>query len=139
MEVKIRYLEGQKFIAEASGHKIIIDQPKEKGGSDEGMNPLELFLSALGSCAAFYAKNYCKNASIDTKNLEVNVSSILTTEKPFRFQDIDIRISLGQDIKEREKALISFVENCPVRNTIKASPKVNFMLSRSKTLPLGQE
>lgn len=128
MEVKIKYLEGQKFIAEASGHKIIIDQPKEKGGADEGMNPLGLFLSALGSCAAFYAKNYCKNASIDTKNLEVSVSSNLSADKPFRFQDIDVKISLCNDIGERKDALIGFVENCPVHNTLKASPNVNFII-----------
>lgn len=128
MEVKIKYLGGHKFIAEASGRKLIIDQPKEKCGSDEGMSPLEIFLTALGSCAGVYAQRYCQNAGIEAKDLEVSVSSSLTKDLPLRFQDIDVKISLSEDIAERKKALLSFVNNCPVHNTLKSNPNVNFVV-----------
>lgn len=127
MEVKIKYLGGQKFLCESRHHKLIIDQPVEKGGEDEGMNPLEIFLVALGGCAGVYAKNYCQKAGINTDNLELNISSSLTAEKPSRFQDISVRISLGQDIAERKNALLQFAGNCPVHNTIKSNPKVSFI------------
>lgn len=128
MEVKIRYLEGHKFEAESRRHKIIIDQPKEKGGSDEGFNPLEVFLASVGSCAAFYAKMYCQNAGIDAANLEVNVSSSLTADKPLRFQDIEVKLNLGRDIAERKNALLSFAANCPVHNTVKAAANIRFII-----------
>lgn len=128
MEVKIKYLEGQKFIAESRGHKIIIDQPKDKGGSDDGLSPLEVFLAAVGSCAGFYAKMYCQNAGIDAGNLEVNVSSSLTADKPIRFQDIEVKLYLGKDIAERKSALLSFVANCPVHNTVKAATNIKFII-----------
>ncbi len=128
MEIKIKYLGGQKFQAESAGHKLIIDQPKEKGGSDEGMNPLEVFLSALAGCAGVYAKMYCQNANIDTKNLQVSVVSALAQDKPLRFQDIQVKISLGVDIGKRKPALLNFVKNCPVHNTLKANTSVEFII-----------
>lgn len=128
MEIKIKYLGGKKFLAQCRQHKLIIDQPLEKGGEDLGMSPLELFLSALGSCTAVYAKTYCQGAGIDADNLEVNISSNLTADKPVRFKDISIGISLGVDIAERKNALLQFVSNCPVHNTIKANPEVKFVV-----------
>ncbi len=128
MEVKVKYLSQQKFLAETPNHKIIIDQPKEKGGADEGMNPLEVFLAALGSCAGFYAKNYCQNSGIEAKGLEVTVSSSLTPDKPMRFQDIEVKISLGSDIADRKNPLLAFVKNCPVHNTIKSNPDIQFII-----------
>ena len=53
-------------------HQFAIDQPKEKGGSDLGMNSSEIFLSSLGSCIAFYTKRYCQGANIDPSGLIVD-------------------------------------------------------------------
>lgn len=128
MQVKIKYLDGQRFIVEARNHRMIIDQPTDKGGTDEGMNPLEIFLSALGSCVGMYTKLYCQNAGIEIKDLELSISSNLTTEKPLRFQEIDVKISLEEDIEERKQALLNFVNNCPVHNTIKSNPQVKITI-----------
>jgi len=128
MEVKVRYLDGQKFQVESGQHMMLIDQPKEKGGSDQGMSPLEAFLSALGSCVGVYAKMYCQNAGIDTQNLEVSVTASLTSDRPLRFQDIKIKISPGVDLGDRKSALLSFVKNCPVHNTLKANSSVEFTI-----------
>ncbi len=128
MEVKAKYIGQQKFIAQTQNHKIIIDQPKDKGGTDEGMNPLEVFLAALASCAGFYAKNYCQNSGIETKDLEITVSSSLASDKPMRFQDIKVKISLGDNIADRKDPLLAFVKNCPVHNTIKSNPVIQFII-----------
>lgn len=38
--------------------EITIDEPKELGGTDTGMNPVELVLCALGACQAIVARVY---------------------------------------------------------------------------------
>jgi uncharacterized OsmC-like protein len=81
-------------------------------------------LAALGSCSAVFAKIYCQNAGIDPKDLEINISSALSKEAPFKFQDIDIKISVGQDIADRKQALLNFVANCPVSHTVKSNPNI---------------
>jgi len=128
MEVKIKYLGGQKFSALCRQHEIIIDQPKEKGGTDQGMNPLEVLLVALGSCTGVYAKTYCQSSGVETKDLEISVSSSLTKEAPFRFKDISVKINLGQDIAERKGALRNFINNCPVGSTLRNSPNIDFVI-----------
>ena len=128
MEVTVKYIDNQKFIAQAGSHQLVIDQAKEKGGNDEGMNPLETFLVSLAACAGVYAKSYCQSAGIDTKDLTISVTSELSLDPPKRFKDIQVKISLGQDIGDREKALLNFVKNCPVHNTLAGKPEVNFSL-----------
>lgn len=124
MKVQIKYQEGSRFIAQARTHQFTIDQPKEKGGSDSGMNPLEVFMSSLGSCVAFYARKYCKDTNIDPSGLVVDVESELSQDRPFRFKDIKVTISLGQDIGNKRESLLKFVSNCPIHNTIASHPNV---------------
>ena len=62
MEVNISHRENVKFTIHSRSHSIICDQPKENGGEDSGMTPPELLLASLGSCAAFYAMQYLKDA-----------------------------------------------------------------------------
>ena len=42
-----------------------MDEPKELGGSDTGMNPVEMLLCALGSCQAIVAKSFATAHGID--------------------------------------------------------------------------
>ena len=61
MELKVAYRSGKKFVVTCRGKQIIIDQPVESGGNDEGMSPPETFIASVGSCMGVYVLNYCKN------------------------------------------------------------------------------
>ena len=130
MEVTIRYVDNQKFIAQAGKHQLVIDQPKEKGGDDAGMTPLEIFLASLGACAGVYASSYCKNAQIDSRNLKISVNSELCPDAPKRFKEIKVSIDLGQPVGERKEALLNFVKNCPVHHTLAGAPSMEFSISK---------
>jgi len=60
MEVHVEHLGAVQFEIKARQHTIACDQPEALGGFDEGMTPPELLLSALASCAAYYAVAYLK-------------------------------------------------------------------------------
>lgn len=128
MKVQVKYQEGEKFIAQVKSHQIVVDQPKEKGGTDMGMNPLEIFLSSLGSCVAVYAKRYCQGAKIDISGLAIEVESELSQDKPIRFKDIKVKINLSQDIGDKKESLIRFVRNCPIHNSITGQPNIEIGL-----------
>lgn len=128
MKVQIKYEDGAKFIAQARTHQFNIDQPKDKGGSDSGMSPLEVFLSSLGSCVAVYAKRYCQDTNIDATDLTVEVDSELSQDRPFRFKDIKIKILLSQDVGTRKESLLKFAKNCPIHNTIAGQPNIEISL-----------
>lgn len=124
MKVQIKYKEGVKFVAQARTHQFNIDQPKEKGGSDSGMNPSECFLVSLGGCVAFYARKYCKDTNIDPTGLAVTVDADFSQNRPYRFENIKIKISLNQDLGKRKDSFLRFVKNCPIHNTILGQPNI---------------
>lgn len=128
MNIQIRYQEGEKFITQTRQHQFNIDQPKEKGGSDLGMNPLGVFLSAVGSCIAVYAKRYCQGAKLDYSKLAVDIESQLSQDKPIRLKDIKVKIGLGYDIGSKKEPLLQFVKNCPIHNTISNKPEVEIRI-----------
>ena len=128
MEVRVKYEDGTKFTAEARTHQFNIDQPKEKGGSDSGMKPLEVFLASLGSCIPVYAKKYCKDTNVDTSGLSVEVDAELGPDRPFMLKDIKIKIILNKDLGPRKESLLKFVKNCPIHNTIMGNPNIEITI-----------
>ena len=60
MDVHVEHIGAVQFEIKARQHVIACDQPEALGGFDEGMTPPELLLSALASCAAYYAVAYLR-------------------------------------------------------------------------------
>jgi uncharacterized OsmC-like protein len=75
LEAEINYLDGTRFRVISRGHEIICDQPADNGGSDSGVTPPELLLASLGSCAAYYAKEYLRVRNMLAIGLSVTVTS----------------------------------------------------------------
>lgn len=129
MKVVIQYEQKKKFIATSKRHRIVIDLPKEKGGDDSGMSPLEAFLASLGSCVGVYAQHYCEGAHINATGLTVEVIAELGKEKPVMFRDIKVNVKLDCEIGDRKEAVLRFIRNCPIHNTIHNGAQVDMALS----------
>ena len=65
---------------EVRGHKILVDEPENLGGSDKGANPVELVLTALGACQSIVARTYAKKFDIDLQNFWVELEGDLDTD-----------------------------------------------------------
>lgn len=113
--------------AEVRGHKIIIDEPKNLGGTDKGMNPVELLLSALGACQSIVARTYAKKFEIDLQNFWVEVEGDLDTDGFLGKSDVrpgfqTIRCTFHIETtspQEKIEAYKEYIESrCPVADTI---------------------
>jgi uncharacterized OsmC-like protein len=113
--------------AEARSHKIIIDEPKNLGGTDKGMNPVELLLSALGACQSIVARTYAKKFDIDLQNFWVEVEGDIDSDgflgKPGvrpGFQTIRYTFHIETTASEEKiEAYKEYIEaHCPVGDTI---------------------
>nr|WP_223814532.1 OsmC family protein [Thermoanaerobacterium thermosaccharolyticum] len=51
--------EGLAVESEVRGFKMLLDEPKEMGGTNKGMNPVEALLCALGSCQTIVEESQC--------------------------------------------------------------------------------
>jgi putative redox protein len=75
MEILVRYTDGVRFEASARGHVVECDQPVQNGGSDRGMTPPEFLLTALGTCAGYYAAEYLRTRGLPVAGLQVRISA----------------------------------------------------------------
>jgi uncharacterized OsmC-like protein len=125
LEVEVKLLEDQRFEVNAlkSGAKAYMDTKRE-GYTPCAPNPSELFLASLGGCVLYYAWRYLSNAGIEFKELSVKVSGEWAKE-PLMLKDIKVEISTNAELGNRKEALLRFVHNCPIHNTIINTQKIN--------------
>jgi len=69
--------QGMAVESEARGFKIIADEPPALGGNDQGMNPVEMQLCALGSCMAIVASFFAKQNDVDLLGFRVDLEGDL--------------------------------------------------------------
>ncbi|MGN7403121.1 OsmC family protein [Cytobacillus praedii] len=137
--------QGVQVKAKSRNFEIIIDEPKELGGTDTGMNPVELTLSALGACQAIVARVYARKFKIEFDDLWIDVEGDLDTDGFLNksdvrrgYSDIRFNIHIATDApREKVEEFVAFIEKtCPVGDTI-ANPvnlKLNeIILEPSKT------
>lgn len=123
MEVRIRHGAGKQTSAYARFHRLVSDQPFEEGGSDAGMTPPELMLSALGCCAAHYAAEYLRARHQSFDDLEIRVSAA-KGERPARLVDIRIVVNAPGLSAGTKKGLIRAVDACLLHRTLANPPAI---------------
>ena len=104
------------FTVRSADYEFLIDSRKGKG-----ITPPAVLLASLGSCIGVYLRKYAEGAKIELGGFGIKVQAEFSKEPPIRFKDIDISIDLkGFKMDERRKAaLIEFIKDCPVHNTLK--------------------
>lgn len=127
MEVQVRHLGQVKFEASARGHRVLCDQPTENGGTDGGMTPPEFLLSALATCAGYYAAEYLKTRSLPAEGLEVRVSAE-KLKHPFRLGDFRIEVTAPGLPPEHEAGLKRAVDTCLILHTLQNPPAVETVI-----------
>ncbi|RUT35911.1 OsmC family peroxiredoxin [Paenibacillus zeisoli] len=115
--------------------ELTIDEPKSLGGTDTGMNPVEVLLGSLGACQSIVARVYASKFGVKLDDFRVEVEGDLDLDGFFDKSDVrpgysDIRYTFRiktDSPKEKVDEFIHFLESkCPVGDTI-ANP-VNLKL-----------
>jgi putative redox protein len=97
---------------------------------NSGITPPDALLAGLGSCIGVYIRKYAEGAGLALSKFSVGVEAELSTDSPVRFKVIKVSIDLqGFPLDERrQKALLEFIKNCPVGNTLKSNPVIETTL-----------
>ncbi len=124
-QAEITHNQELSFTAKTGESEFVIDA---KG---KGLTPLDAFLAGLGSCIGVYIRKYTEGSKLDLTNFKINVSAQLSKEPPLSFRQIFVAIDLKacRLDERRQRALVEFIKNCPVHNTLKGSPEVEFKIS----------
>jgi uncharacterized OsmC-like protein len=71
------YCEGEARRGEARGFKVAVDEPKELGGTDIAMNPVELLLCSLGGCMSICAAAFARGCGVELEGFRVELEGDL--------------------------------------------------------------
>ncbi len=117
---------GYAFLVKSRDYEFVVDI---KG---KGITPPDTFLAGLGSCVGVYARKYAEGAGLDLGEFTVNVEAEFDPKPPVSFRRIDVGIDLkGAKIDDlRQKALVDFVNKCPIKATLDGKPAVAIKISR---------
>jgi uncharacterized OsmC-like protein len=119
--------EGVKVDVQARNFHITIDEPPALGGTDAGMNPVELVLGALGACQSIVARSYSHKFGVELEDFRVELEGDLDTDGFMNKSDVrrgysDIRYTYyikSPSPKENIQALADFIaKTCPVDDTL---------------------
>ena len=133
MEVSIRYRGNVRFEAVARGHRVISDQPPANGGEDGGMTPPELLLSALGTCAGYYAAQYLKARSLPADGIEIHVAADKALQ-PARLAQFRIEVAVPGLDAAHEAGILRAVKACLVHHTLLHAPAIETVLKTDDTV-----
>ncbi|MDI3323005.1 OsmC family protein [Pontibacterium granulatum] len=124
--------------ADIRDHKVVIDQPVNAGGSNEGPTPLEYFLFSLAGCIASIARIAAMQQKIEFRGMELKVDATLNpagllgkdTDDRVGFQTISVGASIDADLSEEEKKafLDAVCDRCPLHDNIKLETHVDHLL-----------
>jgi uncharacterized OsmC-like protein len=129
----------------ARDHCIIIDEPTDRGGTDAGMNPVELLLSSVASCMVLTLSIYSEAMGVKAQDIEVRVEGDLNSAgmkgsarvRP-GFNKIRLFISAKTDVKPEvfQQVVDLAALRCPVEDSI--SKGVSFAEPSVTIEPLGE-
>lgn len=125
---------GVRFDAEVRGHRLRLDQPRDEGGTDEGITPVECLAVSLASCVAYFAARFAQRHALALEDLRVSAGWEYA-ERPHRIGRFDVRLSytgrLDGGMRER---LQRVVEGCTVHETLSRAPDIRVTIAEERML-----
>ncbi|WP_034551811.1 OsmC family protein [Carnobacterium funditum] len=121
---------GMQTVANSKGHQIIIDEPQQLGGKDEGANPLGVFLASLAGCENAIANMVAKEIDFDLQGIEFDIKGEMNPEgmmgnkdvRPyFKSIKINARVKTNESEERINELQIIVDSRCPIFTTLEAA------------------
>ncbi|HET9075160.1 MAG TPA: OsmC family protein [Solirubrobacteraceae bacterium] len=98
-------------------HNVLVDEPANRGGDDDGPSPQELLAASLASCTAITMEMYAKHKGWNLGQVEVAVEYTPAERGcPTKFA-LELRLPPETTPEQREKLQV-IAAKCPVHRTL---------------------
>jgi putative redox protein len=137
--VVIRTGQGFRTEVEAGGHRWVMDEPEEAGGTDEGPTPYDLLNAAIGACTSMTLRVYADRKGWPLEEVIVHMRHGQHHEadcercetEEVGIHRIEREIELRGDLTdEQRKRLLAIADRCPVKQTLERGVKVSPAVAR---------
>jgi putative redox protein len=115
-------------------HRVVIDEPRNAGGDDDGPSPQEMLAASLASCTAVTMEMYAKHKGWDVGPIEVECDYTPAERGcPTKF-NLVLRLPRGLP-EEQVKRLRVIAAKCPVHRTLDGEVMFNERLELVEAAP----
>jgi uncharacterized OsmC-like protein/pimeloyl-ACP methyl ester carboxylesterase len=129
-------------LAVAGGHRLLVDEPADVGGTNTGPSPYDLLAIALGACTSMTMRLYAEHKGIPlgpfavlVQHAKRHMEDCQSCEhgKPARIDHFDRVLSLPGDLpEETRRQLLAIADRCPVHQTLQKGASI---ATRTEPLP----
>ncbi len=127
-----------KTVVKARRFQLVIDEPEDLGGTNEGANPVEYILAALSGCLNVMCHLVAKEMNFTLRGVEITLSGNLNPAKLFGqetteragYKEIKVEINPDTDADKAtlEKWIKTVESRCPVSDNITNPTPVHISL-----------
>lgn len=127
-----------KTVIKARKFQIIVDEPKELGGTDGGANPVEYVLAAFAGCLNVVSHMVAKEMGFELRGIEIDIvgdldpSRLFGMDVPTRAGYKQITVKLKPDCDVDKETLTKWMHTvdsrCPVSDNIQNATPVKIQL-----------
>lgn len=119
-------------------HQLFSDEPKVAGGDDQGPDPYELLLAALGSCTSMTLRIYAERKGwpllgvrVVLKHSKSHANDCADCDRPTAMLDrIERQITLiGELTQKQRQRLLEVASLCPVHRTLTSKIEIQTKLA----------
>lgn len=131
-KAEAKSVSGLKVACQSRDFEFLLDEPRNLGGTDEGMNPVEALLCSLGACKVIVAKSFARLHKINLKDIRVELAGELdpdgfmgkNPQTKIGFSKIVSTFHIEADNTEEEiAAFVDFINHtCPVHDSLENAP-----------------
>lgn len=142
LRVDSRLVEAFRSHVKMRDFELVLDQPENMGGTDQGPRPSEILLAALAVCHEVTYRLYADAMDIDLKSVAVSVTGVsdakgffnVDEETPAGFSEIygDIDIDSDASDADIERLRQAVNRHCPVLDDLRKPVKVELDLKRRR-------
>ena len=120
-----------KITLKSGKFSMIIDEPKEMGGTDEGPSPIQVLLMSLAGCLNVTGHEIARQKGLELHGIKIGIEGVMNPctflgcsyEERAGFQNIEVKIEpdfTGATQQQIDEWLKETEERCPVTDNIKA-------------------
>jgi uncharacterized OsmC-like protein len=141
VEVEAERESPTKSTIEVRDFELVVDEPEEMGGTDEGPNPLEYLLASQAGCLNVTASEVANDMGITLEALDIaiegdfDVATFQTEQPDERTAVQNIEVTLKAETSTDDETLDEWgervEERCPVSDNIKHDTGVALSVERS--------
>lgn len=132
--VKAHSINSTKTIVKARDFELIVDEPQNLGGTDEGANPVEFVLAGYAGCLNVMAHICAQELDIDLKGVKIEIEGNINPARLFgkSFEERagykEIKAIIKPDCEADEETMKKWFaavnDRCPVGDNLKNTTDV---------------